>query len=1563
MKQKFTNFIPGLVPSSFEWNVPTHLLVHLEEEEEDAATEKEQHRRLDIHEAQNVRVCITDLNQRGILGGCHGAMVLINQYLTHVCQYWKYYLGGDAFTTLVLDMERLFRDRSVSSSALVLDWNCRLFLIELRLNHLRRKNEPQHMSSAEKTHSSYGHRIKHPSVDNEPNDEEDQCVHELLFLLEEREMEDGGHEAESVKIDSLRLLWCFVQIFQMKKNFKQADEKLEECLEFFTPSSTLAATTIHLGNLSTGWNRLSIMDLSHRKKVLNENQIIQSALAHRENVESSTTHHYQELFNQFQVIYFPHQDHVQLYRRMTDLLHEFSQKEVDLTQANHTFKAKRPTIAMTKKKGSCSILEIFIQSCLGAHEFQFGWQCLEAAMKIVLSDHHGPEFKSQWSHREKNQMLKFISHWSCQFILAETIRHDNSSNTSDHQWWKAIHCSTFVVENQLAFQQLILACAPLILVPVTTIKKDSSFDKDGHALFILEHLVTWCCLYRWYDTSLSLFIYVLQSCPAHVLHSKKKQHQLQIQLVVQCLTLLPNVLEKLYYSSVANFQENQPDIENQQKRQWLLRNLPVVMKALDHVDSAYPQAILNSAKAFLWCFLLTSPASTAIPESIEEEEEQKHEENNHDQKQQEQMQIVMKVDLIETLHHLLAQRQLCAISMKKKDGDTTHDELQNYRQEELDGFDFLSTSIKLVHHLKTTTNQPDLLNSVLWGCLECKYHFNLLVDSSYESEEQGNVKHKTQSCEEFQTLDQVIDFMSDISPLIEQDILPSKEMTTIVERIRPHVPLPWINAENDDDAHAFLHQVQVLPYLMLPQHSYGYLPEAFCTFSAIISSQSSSTHNSIQESLLYTLLGQYASIYQEGNVQEGMIEANAKEEQEKSCIEAIQYYICDLHYNVHRYDSWYGLGTYTRVFPSQRLRPSCSSLVVRSLLGELFRELFYLFVDATIEYFHPWSATTSCHHYFISPVSSEEDNQEPDVVHDFLQCTTNLYFKKPDSDKEDHRQEERRLRLQQLLEWNFQSCVRAFEASTKRLEIMITEEEQRESLSSSRPPPMERWRDELADGYEEAGMVCFHYLQLILNVYYDKKTISQQPQPQRYEQVLSQTKSFFQHIYNLNARCPIDPFRYFRCQLMLGCISRKAALGRLKTLEQDTPILIETIHEVLRPFQAALGILSDEKDQNEYDYYYTVYRLHSIRLKFLLQYSNFEIVPALAHYCFQRDSNSNNNITGFDIYRDCIQALEWILEKNRYFHQASYRLAWVYVYAPVRWFEQLTPVTEKVIDMTVEKEEEVPTLAQCQGALAMMDKYLFDKRRSQIVSIWLKSSSAAKAHTNLMEEYHERPFKYDQHRLKLIYFYISLLVQLHHHHHHRHPHRGVDFGDDHDLPCIVHASNRKIWQWIVKTKEPTTNRQMKHTCLTIAWTARLWMLSHAVVVSSESYHSIFIDIARLWKDTQTLAREDIEDQEEENVKMIHVWLHRLMVMGYYVYLKKVLVGRYDPECWKDYQCPELPFVWPKTVGEWKREMMMQQASSSREGLQKTPEPPKDLIEEARACCESLLATEEGKKKS
>ncbi|RHY34103.1 hypothetical protein DYB32_001143 [Aphanomyces invadans] len=104
---------------------------------------------------------------------------------------------------------------------------------------------------------------------------------------------------------------------------------------------------------------------------------------------------------------------------------------------------------------------------------------------------------------------------------------------------------------------------------------------------------------------------------------------------------------------------------------------------------------------------------------------------------------------------------------------------------------------------------------------------------------------------------------------------------------------------------------------------------------------------------------------------------------------------------------------------------------------------------------------------------------------------------------------------------------------------------------------------------------------------------------------------------------------------------------------------------------------------------------------------------------------------------NCLEALERVPLDDRYFHPAYYTYAWGLRFA------------QPIVDRTNEYWTERCTL---QSAVKAM-KPLFDRKRQQVVAIWLSESE-----TNNLEELHQQQAKYDRLRLKYLSLYLETMT-------------------------------------------------------------------------------------------------------------------------------------------------------------------------------------------------------------
>ncbi|CAK4990879.1 unnamed protein product [Aphanomyces euteiches] len=186
------------------------------------------------------------------------------------------------------------------------------------------------------------------------------------------------------------------------------------------------------------------------------------------------------------------------------------------------------------------------------------------------------------------------------------------------------------------------------------------------------------------------------------------------------------------------------------------------------------------------------------------------------------------------------------------------------------------------------------------------------------------------------------------------------------------------------------------------------------------------------------------------------------------------------------------------------------------------------------------------------------------------------------------------------------------------------------------------------------------------------------------------------------------------------------------------------------------------------------YHLHACRLKLLLgsvdktgaKQSYLDLTPSpevlqLVNLFFYKKSNKSSETSAADleisreaitifIQREdtrwiarqhllwnCLDALENIPQEDRYFHPAYYMYAWG------------LKVGRVLMDNSSEKWHERFSISTAIKAM----KPLFDRKRHQVVAIWLSESE-----THKLEELHQRQSKYDRLRLKYFSFYLDLLT-------------------------------------------------------------------------------------------------------------------------------------------------------------------------------------------------------------
>ncbi|KAF0701128.1 Aste57867_8351 [Aphanomyces stellatus] len=104
---------------------------------------------------------------------------------------------------------------------------------------------------------------------------------------------------------------------------------------------------------------------------------------------------------------------------------------------------------------------------------------------------------------------------------------------------------------------------------------------------------------------------------------------------------------------------------------------------------------------------------------------------------------------------------------------------------------------------------------------------------------------------------------------------------------------------------------------------------------------------------------------------------------------------------------------------------------------------------------------------------------------------------------------------------------------------------------------------------------------------------------------------------------------------------------------------------------------------------------------------------------------------------NCLDALESIPLDDRYFHPAYYSYAWGLQFGQV--------ILENPSDCWKEK-------CSISNAIKAM-KPLFDRKRPQVVAVWLSESD-----THKLEELHQQQTKYDRLRLKYFSFYLNLMT-------------------------------------------------------------------------------------------------------------------------------------------------------------------------------------------------------------
>ena len=241
------------------------------------------------------------------------------------------------------------------------------------------------------------------------------------------------------------------------------------------------------------------------------------------------------------------------------------------------------------------------------------------------------------------------------------------------------------------------------------------------------------------------------------------------------------------------------------------------------------------------------------------------------------------------------------------------------------------------------------------------------------------------------------------------------------------------------------------------------------------------------------------------------------------------------------------------------------------------------------------------------------------------------------------------------------------------------------------------------------------------------------------DRFMSNAQSAQEHFKDVLSVKSLGELSRYRCHYMLSKVLSKLVVAQN----------IMTNELVLQQLEDAEKWCSHQ--------YYALYRMHAIRLKLLLKTmvpefndSYRPILVLVSNHMYDKNiavDLSHLYDARVSLYLDCLKAMERILEKDKYFHQAAYMLA-------VGVNESSLLVNPLISDSN---RARISSRTGPRAAQAIFEKYLFDKRRPQVVNVWVNDSSATG--TELLRENYQRRQKFNAYRVKYFNFYLQLLEE------------------------------------------------------------------------------------------------------------------------------------------------------------------------------------------------------------